>query len=202
MGQTELVYTGVKFDSDEEVFVAMWLEELKEAGYVKSWDKTLEPIELTPGFKLIYDKTTILKTKTKTERKEHVLLRPSEYTPDFKVYWTLNGWLTFNSGIYSDVDIKKTFFTRGGVAHPTYIEVKPSFDQNNMERLFRNNQKFVWYKHQIFVNLVEPVSLFKKTFLPLQAAPYFKYKRPTKTKNKGDWKFDFVPKTLKEFLCQ
>lgn len=202
--KTTLIYRGVKFDSDEEVYVAMWLQELKEAGFVKDWMKCVTPIQLTNGLKLKYVKNTQLKTKLKVENKEHTLLKPSEYTPDFEINWTYDGWKQFISGIYNDFDKDKLFFNRNYVAS-TFLEVKPEFDQNNMERAFRMNQKFVWDKHQIFVNLVEPVSLFKKTFIPLAATPYFKYKVSTKKmlakgKTKGDWKFDFEPKTLNEFL--
>lgn len=203
--KTTLVYKGVKFDSDEEVFVAMWLQELQDAGLVKSWSKVTKAFPMTSGLKLKYERTTILKTKTKVEHKEHTLLRPSEYTPDFEVLFSINGWLRFNSGIYNDIDPKKLFFTRGAWMQPVYLEVKPSFDQNNMERLFKLNQKFLWDKEQIFVNLVEPLALFEKTFLPLAATDYFKYKVVTKKiiakgKKKGDWKLDFIPKTLKEYL--
>lgn len=85
------------------------------------------------------------------------------------------------------------------------FEVKPDFDWQNMQRLFVNNQKFIWQSKQIFVNLVEPIELFKNTFLPAEAAPYFRYKVLSKKallkgKRKGDFKFDWIPKTIKQFL--
>jgi hypothetical protein len=74
-----------------------------------------------------------------------------------------------------------------------------------MEREFKVKQKFIWHYLQIFVNLVEPIELFKKTFLPSEAAPYFKYKKvpkkaQAKGKKVGDYKFDWKPKTITEFL--
>lgn len=205
--KTTLVYEGQKFDSDEEVFVAMWLEELKQAGYVKRWSRATEAINMTSGLKIPYTKITELKTKTKHEKKELTLLRPSEYTYDFEVTWAFKGIETFLYGIYNEAPTlnpkERLFFTSD--FNKTLLEVKPHFDQNNMERLFVLNQKFLWDKHKIFVNLVEPIELFRKTFIPLAAAPFFQYKvvpkkAAAKGKVKGDWKFDFKPIFLKQFL--
>lgn len=205
MGTAQLIYTGVKYDSKEEIWFAMWLQELMDAGYVQRFQKTMIPMPLTEGLTFQYEKVTKLKTKVKTETKTHILLRPSEYTPDFQVIFTDKGKELFLSEISNNPNKDKLFFYTGYERH-VFFEIKPSFDQNNMERLFRNNQKFIWDKHKIFVNLVEPIELFKKTFLPLQAQDDFKYKKAPTGKNKGkksvgDWKMDWTPKTLKEFLC-
>ena len=199
-----LIYKEIAFDSPEEVFVAMWLDELQHVGYVKEWKRATDPINITKGLKLPYIKITKLKTKTKTEKKFHTFLRPSEYTADFSVKWTIYGWIKFVNDPNNPYDKNKIFFTRlSDVA--MLIEVKPSFDQYNMERLFVLNQKFIWDKYKVFVNLVEPIELFKKTFMPAEAAPYFRYKIVPKKaqatgKKKGDWKMDWIPKTLKQFL--
>lgn len=202
--KTTLVYRGVKFDSDEEVFVAMWLQELQEAGFVKRWSKMELPFPMTSGLKRNYVKETQLKTKIRREPKEQILLRPSEYTPDFVVNFSESGVEKFVGLLEPASEFRPGMLfyknTPGVV-----IEVKPEFDQQNMERLFKLNQKFLWDKEKIFVNLVEPVALFKKTFIPLAAIPHFKYKVSTKKmaakgKMKGDWKLNYVPKTLNEFL--
>jgi len=202
--KTTLVYKGVKFDSDEEVFVAMWLQELQDAGLVIRWSKTEMPFPMTSGLKRDYIKLTQLKTKIKRENKTQTLLRRSEYTPDFIVNFSAKGHLLFVSSLEPEC-----LFVPGMLFYKNtpgvVIEVKPTFDQNNMERLFVLNQKFLWDKEKIFVNLIEPIALFKKTFIPLAAVPYFQYKVVTKKliakgKKKGDWKFDFIPKTLKQYL--
>lgn len=206
MGQTSLVYKNIKFDSDEEVYVAMWLEELRRNGIVESWERTTEPWQLTHGLKIKYVETKILKTKIKRTTKEKVILRPSEYTPDFKIVFSRKTENNILFPIHTQNDVfnpNAIFYTDN---YPCmFLEVKPSFDQNNMERLFVNNQKFIWRNIQLFVNLTEPMSLFKKTFLPREAETYFKYKKSPTGKNKGkkgpgDWKMDWVPKTLKEYL--
>lgn len=48
----------------------------------------------------------------------------------------------------------------------SFIEVKPSFDQNNMTRLAVLNQKWVFEKFGLFINIVIPEKLFAKTFTP------------------------------------
>jgi hypothetical protein len=199
------MYAGVHFDSDEEVYVAMWLEELKSKRLVKYWEKYQESFPVTKGLKVTWTEFVKLKTKTKTVERNRTLLRPSEYTPDFKICFTEKGFdlLCCNVDKFKASSI---FYSNNSFgALTTFLEVKPSFDMQNMERLFVNNQKFIWDKYQIFVNLVEPMELFKKTFLPLEAASYFRYKivpkkAQAKGKKVGDWKMDWTPKKIKQFL--
>lgn len=217
MSQTNLMFKEIHFDSDEEVFMAMWLEELKEKGYIACWKKIIEPIPLTKRYKIEYTKSTQLKTKIKKEKKEFTLLRPSEYTPDFEIHWTRTGFEKFLYNLiahklstdrreYEQLITdphKALFFSKE--YNETLVEIKPAFDMQNMERGFVHKQKYLWDKLQIFVNLVEPVELFRKTFLPLLAASYFKYKKSPTGKNKGkkgpgDWKMDWIPKTINEYL--
>jgi len=214
-----IIWKGVLFDSNEEMFFAMWLQELKTYGYVTEWKKNQESIDITKGTKLYYIKYTQLKTKLKKEEKAFTLLRPSEYTCDFEILWTLEGMNKFLFQISENQreTVTKHIEKRGGITNPTealffsaeynttFVEVKPDFDQNNMERAFVLNQKFIWDKYKIFVNLIEPVELFKKTFLPLAVVPYFQYKvvpkkAQLKGKIKGSWKMDWIPKTITEYL--
>lgn len=219
MSATNLKYRDRYFDSDEEVFFAMWLQELQDKGYVKTWYKVKDSISITQGMKIIFTKRTQLKTKLKEENKEFTLLRPSEYTADFEIIWTPEGIKKFLYQITENAQYgEKRMIAGGFITDPrdalffstsytqTHVEVKPSFDQQNMERLFVLNQKFIFDKYKIFVNLIEPGELFKKTFLPLEAAPYFKYRKSPTGRNKGikkvgDWKMDWQPKTINEYLC-
>ena len=210
MSLTNLMYKGVHFDSDEEVFFAMWAEELKQAGILHEWKRNTDEINITSGLKIPYTKITKLKTKTKVEDKEFTLLRPSVYTMDFLLYKLSHD--AYATKIFGQIPppLYAQPFNKDAplfcdANQVVYVEVKPSFDQQNMERLFVLNQKFIWDKYKIFVNLVEPVELFKKTFLPAEAAPYFRYKivpkkAQAKGKVKGDFKFDWTPRTINEFL--
>ena len=128
-------------------------------------------------------------------------------TVNFQIYFTIDAYEKIIVGEienhYYDNRVKDVILWDSG--NSVYVEVKPSFDQNNMERLFVNNQKFIYDKCKLFVNLVEPIELFKKTFLPLAAEPYFRYKvvpkkAAAKGKKKGDYKFDWKPRNITEFL--
>ena len=48
----------------------------------------------------------------------------------------------------------------------SYMEIKGVFDRNNMTRLFRQNQAWIYDKHRIFVDLFLIPKLFAKTFTP------------------------------------
>lgn len=78
-------------------------------------------------------------------------MRGHEYTPDFFVTWE-------NGAINA---LRLPF-----IYELCIIEVKPSFDAHNMTRLFKLNQKWVYQKYGIYVELVIPEKLFKSTFAP------------------------------------
>lgn len=196
------MYNGEMFDSEGEVMFAIWLNELRKAKIVDVWYKCKTPFILTEGLKINYETITKLKTKTKIVQRSKTLLRPSEYTPDFKVVFVdeYNDLLSYLDEL--NFNPNGLFYTNE--TYPfAYFEVKPDWDQNNMERLFVNNQKFVWNNLRIFVNLIEPIELFKRTFIPIALLEEFKYKTNKTGKwSKGDWKVKFKPKTLEEFLTQ
>lgn len=80
-------------------------------------------------------------------------LREHIYTPDFIVNWNtippkVRGvkWCLKNN--------------------QSIIEIKPSFDKYNMTRLFMLNQKWMFDKHNIYVQLLKIDTVFKNTFKP------------------------------------
>jgi hypothetical protein len=107
-----------------------------------------------------------MKTKSKEVEKNQVLLEEHIYTPEFVVTWTQKGSELFVDSLVgsSTGKLNKPFIKTYG--YDTLIEVKPEFDQNSMERLFKINQKWVWDKHEVYINLVKPLKLFEKTFVP------------------------------------
>jgi len=146
------------FDSDQELWFSYYLEELKQNGYIISYTHDVKPITLTEGLyievikpmKRVPDK--ILKKK---------ILPPRVYTADFKIEWVPDKfWGSSFEKFFrpsTSKDGKRLF---------EVIEVKPDFDQNNMTRLFKQNQAWIWDKYQIFVTLVKLPSFFKRTFTP------------------------------------
>jgi hypothetical protein len=157
------------FDSPEELHFSYWLDELKSEGFIIEWYRDITPYQMTSGLKHSYTVTENLKTKTKTTDKQQIILRPSEYTPDFRIIWSDT----------ADNIFFQTFDHKGKITAPfiasvyegvpiSIVEVKPDFDRDNMTRLFILNQKFVWDKYKEYINQVEVKGLFEKTFTPYE----------------------------------
>lgn len=168
-----LSYQGILCDSFEEVYMLMYLFELQEKGLISD-------IERAPSFVLsqevaeVYQEEVILKTKTKIVQKKKVLLKQHVYTPEFTV--NIHGL-----DLFHHKDSK------------AYLEVKPVYDQNNMTRLFKINQKWMYQKFGIMVNLVTPEILFQQTFTPkkyLKTATGKQRKIKWKIKTIEDWLYE------------
>ena len=183
-----------KLGSIGEVYVFLWLMELKDAGYI-------DKIELQPESLLMAEpvKRTIqkqLKTKTKLVS-EHVA-SDLFYTADFMVKWTKKAY-DDNLVIDFSSNIKKEphhIFSDGMVS---LIECKPDglkaakpFDGENMVRLFVTKQKMIYHELGIWVNLVFHNALFRDTFMPER---YIYTDKATKVR---DVKYKYVK--LKEYI--
>jgi len=204
-------YNGILLDSLEEKYFAAWCEELKTAGYIKEWRYITNPVTITKALTRSYTKITQLKTKVKEENKEFTLLAPLTYTPDFAIDWTEKGMLKFVSCIYTYKDQhfnpKSYFFSPhpSWISLTTYVEIKAKFDLHGKTARFSIIQKILWKVKGIFVDLILIEDLFKDTFMPIEIMEDFKYKKSPTGKNKGkkkvgDWKTDYIPKTINEFL--
>jgi hypothetical protein len=71
------------------------------------------------------------------------------------------------------------------------IEVKPVFDQHNMERDVRSTLKWVYDKMKLFVQIVKPELLFPGTFMPTE----YSLTKTGKTRS-----LSFTPKTLEAYV--
>jgi len=156
-----LKYRDILCDSSEEISFLMWLHELKDLGYITKIERSIS-FELSQALKMPYKENKALKTKTKVVDKNLDVLREHVYTPEFQVCWHTNKFTKDPSNL-TGLFFSRTLFFEDPIM---LFEVKPKFDQNNMSRLFKINQKWMWDKHGIFVNLVIPEKLFKETFTP------------------------------------
>lgn len=120
-------YNGIEFDSKEEVYIYWYIEELKERGYIVSYEREI--------CYSLFDGNKELK------------LREHNYKPDFIIKWSDDG--------------SKYFPSLGNI-----WEVKGTFDYQNMTRLFKINQKWMYAKYGLYVTKIEPKKLFKETFVP------------------------------------
>jgi len=169
-----------KFDSEEERLFYLYCVELKENGFIDSFDYQPEPFLLSSD--VVYSWKKELKTKTKNM--ESNLLRNHIYTIDFKIYWNESARGIFFNEIEDEVLLSKIpFVAQDKISH---VEVKGSFDFNNMTRLATVNIKWVYDKWGIYINKIIPngkkTCLFAKTFVPKEAMLTVKTKKPKKYK--------------------
>lgn len=186
-------YMNMNLDSLEELSFCFWCEELIEAGFIEKVERG-KSYTLTDGVSKYYEKIEELKTKTKTTSKLQTFLKPSIYTPDFQIYWTEKGLQKFCSpingfGKTEGIFINDIMFP---VNHFTTVEVKGTFNADNMIRVFNNNKKFLYHRYKIFANLIIPSELFPLTFTPKE------YMLTTKTKQKR--KINFPVRSIEEYL--
>lgn len=153
------VYQGIPYDSLEEMAFLQWAFELKRGGYIRSI-KRADSYLLCDGLQNNYAQQLV----TKSKPMQQCLLHGHSYTPEFEIQWEMKAYTKFIWDIASHKKFEGHLIANNeGV---TYIEIKPMFDQNNMERLFKLNQKWMWDKHSLFVNLVKCPELFSATFTP------------------------------------
>lgn len=155
--------TVYKYDSKEELYFHWYVEELIQAELVNSY--ILQPDSFVLFNELKGNFIKRLKTKVKYQAKrfigEHV------YTPDGLIQWNKSAIEKGVCQILTDeykLDKKIPFICNSDLK--TYIEIKPIFDYHNMTRAFTINQKWVYDKHGIYVQLVKPDTIFKSTFTP------------------------------------
>lgn len=141
-------------DSKEELYFYWWLLELEEYGFISD-------IKRADSYDLF----------DKVESCGHTILEKHSYTPDFKFKVLRQDY--FFQQLSSMVVSPKARKEQRLITHNTpleslecIVETKGSFDNQNMTRLFRINQKWVWKAYNSYVNLVKVPDLFKKTFLP------------------------------------
>jgi hypothetical protein len=194
----KITYNNIEFDSEEERLFYLYIEELKDTGYVKDYTFHTESFNLSDVIKYDWKK----KLKTKVKEMQSTLLREHVYTPDYCIHWEDKAHGVFFYDIYDGVNkldllpFINNIYSNGKSAG-TFIEIKPAFDMQNMQRLFTINQKWLYQKEHIYVQKIIPVSkkktcLFAKTFVPQEAMLTAKTKKPKK--------YHFEVKSLKEFL--
>lgn len=183
------VYEGIPYDSLEELAFLQWAKELAVAGYIKK-------LERAPSF-LLSDAFTINyaeQLKTKSKPMQQTIMHGHSYTPEFIIEWDKKAYGTIVQSPIGGKKFEALFIAENKVNSTswiTYIEIKPLWDQNNMERLFRVNQKWMLQKHDIYVNLVKCPELFARTFTPKEYLT-----TPSGKKRLIKWK----PKSLYQYL--
>ena len=181
-----------QLQSNEEWYFSWWLDDLKKHNIIKNY--VYESNTFTLATARSYSILRQLKTKTRIDQLS--LLQEHVYTPDFRIEWNED----FNHRVYRLIDDdtctnKPPFFAIKGKQnnkHYTFFEVKPVFDQNNMTRLFKLSQKWLYDKYGLYVELVIVPTLFKKTFVPSRYM--------LTDKSRQSRKIDFDIKTIEKWM--
>lgn len=185
-----------QFDSDEEMYMFWYFQELKEKGFVN--EITLHPESFILSEPLVVDYKKQLKTKVNSVPEE--ILKGHVYTCDLLIEWNIDNicdlWTLYNSEIRK----KKGQSLNTILAHRnhkgkyiSYIEVKPAYDMQNMTRLAKINQKWLFDKYGLYVNIIVPEKHFNKTFTP------DRFRLTNKSKVDRKIKYQNI-KTLNQFL--
>jgi len=189
-------YRGIAWESYEELYFLYWIYELKDKEYVYS-------IQRAPSFGLSQglSSTYLERLKTKTKERTQKILEEHSYNPEFLILWNQKAveekiiWQLPSVPKYQKQIIAqrhKDSSNQPAQYWHSLIEVKPIWDHQNMTRLFKLNQKWMWDKHGIFVNLIFPKRLFQATFTPND----YLYTEKKRDKRSIEWKI----LTVDEFL--
>lgn len=139
-------YKGIKFDSQEELDFVYFLEDLNIPYTYQPESLILaEPVK----------ETITVKLKTKEKKKEITLLQGCSYTADFVIK---------NSDI--DKQLADKLNLKESSDSNYWIDIKANYIANNDDVKFSVIRKWVYQKHNIYINKVQPSTLFQRTFCP------------------------------------
>lgn len=175
-----ITHNNIEFDSENEIVFYEWLNEAIQYGFVEKFEYHPKSFKLFDGATYTYEKTTVLKTKTKIEQLERSLLQPHVYTCDFLITPTA-AFKTLNSGIPDHI-----------LDNPFHVDTKGGFSKRADLVTFPIDQKWVYEKYGVFVVKIVPEKLFLKTWVP-------EYARYTKVRKEIIAKYTNA-KTIKQFL--
>jgi len=188
--KNRIEYNNIVFDSEEELLVYYYLQELKDNNFIDNFIFHPESILLSSAVSYKW----IDNLKTKNVEKENTILREHIYTYDYEIIWNIKSMGIFYYNLDDNYKLDKIpFIAQNNISK---IEVKPAWDMQNMTRLFSINSKWVFDKYGILIYKVIPTGkntcLFAKTFVPQKALFTKKKKQPKK--------FKYKVRTLQEFI--
>jgi len=192
------------FDSKEEWYFSLWLNELNRRGLIEDSKYHPKSFILSDSVQIPYIKQ--LKTKVKTE--EAHLFGSHEYQADWIIYWNskLTGILYSDSSVPGRSPTDFPFIANWSKSRRSFfsvIDVKGTFNQNDAYRRFSIDQKWVYQKFGIYVQKIIPMPTNKESPKPKSALflTTFMPARATLTDIKAvDRNFKFKYKLIDEFL--
>jgi len=190
-----------KPENQQEEYFYYWLEELYDNGYIDY----IEPERLSFN---LNDELEINYLDSKDKLKSKKLIKKRSYTPDFIFIFNDKSENIF---FYKENNKSCTFPSISDkILNKIYVDTKGEYTKHYSSSItFGDRQVMMWYKHNIFVQIVKPYireegkkSLFEETFTPKKVIQKEKYLKdiPNRNIKKGDSKIKFKVKTLKEFI--
>ena len=156
------LYDGIEHASKEEIYFRWYLDDLKSAGIVISFEFQPRAWVLSDGQKV----DVLLKGKTV----KRVLFKPKTYTPDYFILF--NGKHSAVAAFYEDLEKqpltgKPAVIPFLGKWFCCSVDIKPKFEkQNSKKAVFTLKQAWVWQLYKIYVAPVIYQKLFEQTFTP------------------------------------
>lgn len=203
------------FKSREEEYFSYYLEELKQAGFVKDWGYEVNTFTLSEPVVNYYYKNVRGKTVVKSEH----LLREASITADFSILWDKKAENIFYlntevpiKGSVRDIPfrVNTTVEEDGEQKFISYVEIKAYYEKNTSSSIsFPYKQKWLYDKTGIYIQKIKPFSpkkskradtLFNLTFTPRKVINLEVYRRNTSKNRIGESKLNYDVKTLNEFL--
>ena len=186
------LYDGIEHASKEEIYFRWYLDDLKDAGIVTSFEYQPGAWVLSEGAKVVQ----LVKLKTKTKTVERPLFQAKTYMPDFFIFF--NGAHPAIMAFYEDLE--KYNLTRKPADIPFLggrfccsVDIKPNYERDSARsRAFSLIQAWVFHLYNIYVQPIVYQKLFEKTFTP---ARFLLTDRTGKAR-----KINFKVRSLQEFI--
>lgn len=206
----EYKYKDIQMKSDIEVYFAMYLQELKDHGFIKEWYYEKDTFELFKG----YSRNFTIQLKTKTKESSEVLLEKASLTADFTVEWDERSRNIFflDTSVPIKIPVSNIPFrlcSEDNNLLISYIETK-GFNNSvttSSNHSFPYKQKWVKQLHGVLVQKIQPFTykkngnaLFQSTFYPEEVLKSEIYLTNTKWGKKGTSKIKHRVVKIKEFI--
>jgi hypothetical protein len=185
----------VDFQSKEEMYFSWYLDELKDAGYIKKWHYQFPTYPLADTISVPVVKYTP-SGKLSKNQKPRTLLQPASYTCDFCIDWTNKAKYLLFEPIDAIQTWRPVFFADYILeidCYRSYVDVKAVFTRRDSDAAkFSLLQKWVWQNYETYIQKVVPAHLFEHTFTPKR------YLITDKTKKARTIKYDTI--TLQKYI--
>ena len=174
-------FDNVTFDSQEEIYFYWYLKELEEAGIISNITYQPKPFLLASKKSLMFEQ----QLKTKSKAKEITLFSEHSYQADFMFWWNdiaRNKMFIRHNDILTQSFKNFPFIANSSkeiISSYSVVDVKGTFNQNNMHRIFSIDQKWIFQQFGVYIQkiithpsinkkgkMVPASALFPNTFLP------------------------------------